>query len=110
MARFKYAAVVEGNCAALRLKRLLGSPSAVLLVQSDEAEWFTPLLVPWVHYIPVGFVADARPQQVMTLFFAQDKVCRGLQGETPVGIQFAVFANAACMCFNDCMAVRASLN
>ena len=66
VARFKYAAVVEGNCAALRLKGLLGSPSAVLLVQSDEAEWFTPLLVPWVHYIPVSFGADVRPLQVMS--------------------------------------------
>ena len=55
VARFKYVVNVEGNCAALRLKRLLASPSAVLFVQSDEAEWYYPLLKPWVHYIPVGF-------------------------------------------------------
>lgn len=55
VARFKYLVNVEGNCAALRLKRLLASPSAVLFVQSDETEWYYPLLKPWVHYIPVGF-------------------------------------------------------
>ena len=34
--QFKYVVVVEGNCAALRLKKLLGSPCAVMLVASDE--------------------------------------------------------------------------
>jgi hypothetical protein len=60
--RFKYVVNVEGNCAALRLKRLLASPCAVLFVQSDEIEWFYPLLKPWVHYIPVGFAWDGNGQ------------------------------------------------
>ena len=46
---------VEGNCAALRLKYLLAGPSAVFFVQSDEIEWFYPLLKPFVHYIPVKY-------------------------------------------------------
>lgn len=53
--RFKYMVNVEGNCAALRLKHLLSSPSAVFFVQSDEIEWYYPLLKPYVHYIPVRF-------------------------------------------------------
>ncbi len=57
VSRFKYAVNVEGNCAALRLRRLLASPSAVMFVQSDEIEWYYPLLKPYVHYIPVRFWA-----------------------------------------------------
>lgn len=53
--KFKYVVNVEGNCAALRLKHLLSSPSAVFFVQSDEIEWYYPLLKPYVHYIPVSF-------------------------------------------------------
>ena len=52
---YKYIVNVEGNCAALRLKQLLAGPSAVFFVQSDEIEWFYPLLKPFIHYIPVSF-------------------------------------------------------
>ena len=55
VAQYKYVVNVEGNCAALRLKYLLAGPSAVFFVQSDEIEWFYPLLKPFVHYIPVTF-------------------------------------------------------
>ena len=55
MEQYKYIVNVEGNCAALRLKHLLAGPSAVFFVQSDEIEWFYPLLMPYVHYIPVSF-------------------------------------------------------
>ena len=58
VSRFKYVVNVEGNCAALRLRRLLASPSAVMFVQSDEIEWYYPLLKPYVHYIPVRFWAS----------------------------------------------------
>ena len=51
---------VEGNCAALRLKSLLAGPSAVFFVQSDEIEWFYPLLKPFVHYIPVKFTREGK--------------------------------------------------
>lgn len=60
--RFKYLVNVEGNCAALRLRRLLASPSAVMFVQSDEIEWYYPLLKPYVHYIPVRFSAAGLPE------------------------------------------------
>lgn len=53
--RFKYIVNVEGNCAALRLKHLLAGPSLVFFVQSDEIEWFHPLLKPYKHYIPVSY-------------------------------------------------------
>lgn len=55
MTRYKYIVNVEGHCSALRLKHLLAGPSAVLFVQSEEIEWFYPLLNPFVHYIPVRF-------------------------------------------------------
>lgn len=55
VALYKYIVNVEGNCAALRLKQLLAGPSAVFFVQTDEIEWFYPLLKPFVHFIPVSF-------------------------------------------------------
>ena len=63
VAQYKYIVNVEGNCAALRLKHLLAGPSAVLFVQSDEIEWFYPLLKPFVHYIPVSL--SRRGEQVI---------------------------------------------
>ena len=52
---YKYIFNADGNCAVLRLRQLLASDSAVLYVESDEVEWFHPLLVPFVHYIPVRY-------------------------------------------------------
>ena len=39
------------------MKQLLGSDSAILNLVSWEEEWYTPLLVPGKHYIPVRFEA-----------------------------------------------------
>ena len=39
--QFRYIINVDGHCAALRL--------------SNEAEWYYPLLQPYVHYVPVRF-------------------------------------------------------
>ena len=36
------------------MKALLGSDSAILIVRMQE-EWYSPLLVPGRHYIPVRF-------------------------------------------------------
>lgn len=55
---FKYFVSVDGQCASMRLKSELSSPSAVFVVQSDEQEWYTPLLRPYTHYIPVLFDPD----------------------------------------------------
>ena len=43
----------DGHCAALRLKDLLSSDSTVLAVGSPDEMWFSRLLVPWQHVIPV---------------------------------------------------------
>ena len=66
VAQYKYVVNVEGNCAALRLKYLLAGPSAVFFVQSDEIEWFYPLLKPFVHYIPVTFRRAGEDHGVIT--------------------------------------------
>ncbi|KAA6425685.1 MAG: lipopolysaccharide-modifying enzyme [Trebouxia sp. A1-2] len=54
---YKYIIDADGHCAALRLRQLLASGSVVLWVESNQIEWFYPLLVPFVHYIPVRFDA-----------------------------------------------------
>ena len=53
--KYKYIINVDGHCAALRLRDLLASDSAVFWVETNEAEWFYPLLLPFVHYIPVRY-------------------------------------------------------
>jgi len=56
---YKYILNADGHCAALRLRQLLASDSVVLWVESNQIEWFYPLLQPFVHYIPVQFDAQA---------------------------------------------------
>ena len=55
---YKYIINVDGWCGSKRLKQLLASDSAIINVVSMEEEWYTPLLVPGKHYIPVRFEAN----------------------------------------------------
>mmetsp|Transcript_13427 Transcript_13427/g.30385 ORF Transcript_13427/g.30385 Transcript_13427/m.30385 type:complete len:140 (+) Transcript_13427:449-868(+) len=46
---------VEGNGGwADRLRHLLLSGMVVLKQQTVALEWFEPLLLPWVHYVPIS--------------------------------------------------------
>ena len=61
ISRFKYIINADGHCAALRMRQLLASDSAVFWVESNQIEWFYPLLQPFVHYIPVRHL-DYEPE------------------------------------------------
>jgi hypothetical protein len=52
---FKYIVHIDGNVAAYRLAEDLASGSTVLKVDSRGGYkvWFSDLLKPWVHYVPV---------------------------------------------------------
>lgn len=52
-ARYKYVLNLEGHVRAYRLARELGSGSVVLLQHSNWKLWFTDLLIPYKHYVPV---------------------------------------------------------
>ena len=52
---FKYIIEVDGHCAALRMRDLLASDSAVCWVESNEIEWYHSLLQSLVHYVPVRY-------------------------------------------------------
>lgn len=54
--KYKYIINADGHCAALRMRQLLASDSAVLWVETNQIEWFYPLLQPFVHYIPVRYL------------------------------------------------------
>lgn len=54
----KYIVNVDGWCSSKRMKQLLASDSAILNVVGMEDQWFTPLLKPMKHYIPVRFEAN----------------------------------------------------
>ncbi len=54
--KYKYIINADGHCAALRMRNLLASDSAVLWVETNQIEWFYPLLQPFVHYIPVRYL------------------------------------------------------
>ena len=53
VSKYKYIVNADGHCAALRMRQLLASDSAVFWVETNQIEWFYPLLQPFVHYIPV---------------------------------------------------------
>ncbi|KAL3136318.1 hypothetical protein ABBQ38_005582 [Trebouxia sp. C0009 RCD-2024] len=53
VAMYRYLIWTPGNCASGRLASQLASDAAVFKVESDESEWYYPLLKPFVHYIPL---------------------------------------------------------
>ena len=53
MDTFKHIIYSDGNCAALRQRDLLSGDATVLAVMSAEDQWYSALLVPWRHYVPV---------------------------------------------------------
>ena len=55
--RYKYIVNVPGHVCAFRLSRELSYGSVILLVRSDYQMWYSHLLKPYVHYVPVK--ADA---------------------------------------------------
>ena len=55
---YKYIINVDGWCGSKRFKQLLASDSAILNMVSMEDEWYSPLLIPGKHYIPVRFEAN----------------------------------------------------
>lgn len=59
--KYKYVINADGHCATTRMHDLLASESAVLWVETNQIEWFYPLLQPYVHYIPVRFL-EYEPQ------------------------------------------------
>ena len=74
---YKYIINVDGWCGSKRMKQLLASDSAILNLVSWEEEWYTPLLVPGKHYIPVRFEAhdqflDDGTELIDRLLWAQE--------------------------------------
>lgn len=52
-AMYKYVVWAPGNCASVRLALQLASDALVFKIDNDEAEWYYPLLTPFVHYVPL---------------------------------------------------------
>lgn len=51
--KFKYIINISGHVCAYRLSLELSMGSVVLLQESKHTLWFYPLLIPYVHYIPI---------------------------------------------------------
>ena len=71
---YKYIINADGHCAALRLRHLLASDSAVLWIDSNQKEWFYPMLTPYTHYISVTFdkgTIDPLPDIVEKIAWAE---------------------------------------
>lgn len=52
-ASYKYIINVQGHVASYRLSRELESGSCILLVESQYKLWYSSLLIPYTHYVPV---------------------------------------------------------
>ena len=52
-AKYKYIIHIEGHVSAFRLSYELNTNSVVLLVDSDWKLWYSNLLKPYVHYVPI---------------------------------------------------------
>lgn len=51
--RFKYIVNIDGHVAAFRLSMELATKSVILKVESEFKLWYSSLLRPYVHYVPV---------------------------------------------------------
>ena len=74
--RYKYIVNADGHCAAMRMRDLLASDSAVLWIETNQIEWFYLLLQPYVHYIPVRLLPhetqDPLPDIVDKVLWAEN--------------------------------------
>lgn len=52
-AQYKYLVNVQGHVASYRLSRELESGSCILLVESQYKLWYSSMLIPYTHYVPV---------------------------------------------------------
>jgi hypothetical protein len=50
---YKYIVNVQGHVASYRLSRELESGSCILLVESQYKLWYSQMLIPYTHYVPV---------------------------------------------------------
>ena len=53
-AKYKYIVYIDGHVSAYRLSLQLSTGSVVLIVQSKYKLWYSHLMVPFMHYIPVN--------------------------------------------------------
>lgn len=51
--KYKYLINVDGHVSAFRLSLELSSGSCVILADSPYKMWYSPLLIPYTHYVPV---------------------------------------------------------
>lgn len=51
--KYKYIINVDGHVSAFRLKSELGMGCCILLVESEYKLWFSEMIYPYVHYVPV---------------------------------------------------------
>ncbi len=60
----KYIVNIDGHVSAYRLSSELGSGSVVLIVESKFKLWFSDLLVPYTHYVPIAHDLSDLIQQI----------------------------------------------
>jgi len=53
MSKYKYIINIDGSVTAFRLSAELNYLSVILKVDSEYSIWYSKLLKPWVHYIPL---------------------------------------------------------
>lgn len=51
--KFKYIVHIDGHVSAFRLSAMLKLNSVILIVESKWKMWFSDLLVPYEHYVPI---------------------------------------------------------
>ena len=73
--KYKYLLDIEGYSAAWRLPFILASGSLVLKVDSQYKIWFSNILKPWVHYVPVKNDLSDLAKQI-TWCKENDKECK----------------------------------
>lgn len=74
-AQYKYIVNIDGHVSAYRLSVELGTGSVVLLVESKYKLWFSDMLDPYIHYVPIAFDLSDLYSQILWCKENDDK-CR----------------------------------
>lgn len=70
---YKYILNVEGHVAAFRLGYEMSFGSIILLVESEWKVWFSHMIHPWIHYVPVKADMSDLVEMVMWCEANQDR-------------------------------------
>jgi hypothetical protein len=105
--KFKYLAVIDGNCGSWsRMRWILASKSVMFKhIDNNHSQWYYPLLKPYEHYLPFTFAnvteqinyAQTKPELMKMITSAANELCWVFKQEAVLYYLFKVLNRLAAL-------------